>query len=254
MTLRLDQSLSTIVIAFALSACGGGGGGGGSGAISTPPAPVPTNAGGIWEGTSNTSGLILNFAGVVTESNEGRFFDDNGTQYIIDNISGNDGSITIDFTAVAQFGFVFLDGSAVTTGSLTGTVVERTSINGNYSIATGESGTISLTYNSIYDRDSSLSKLSGTWDENGFGILTFDPDGSFFEQDTFGCVFDGQASIIDSAFNVYSLTMTISLCGTGTNGQYSGLGVLTDLNATDDMFIVQMNSDTLIFTTSLLRL
>ena len=233
------------------SGCGGGGGGD---TASTPPAPVPTNVSGIWEGTSNTSGLILDFTGVITETNEGRFFDDNGTQYIVSNVSGNDGSVTLTFMAVAQFGFTFLDGSTVTTGSLTGTVVERTSFNGSYSVATGESGTISLTYNSLYDRDSSLSKLTGTWDENGFGILTFDPDGSFFEQDTFGCVFDGQASIIDPAYNAYSLTMTVSLCGAGADGQYSGLGVLADFNTTDDLFIVQMNSDTLIFTTSLFRL
>ena len=236
------------------SGCGGGGGGGTTPTLTTPPAPVPTNVSGIWEGTSNTSGLILNFSGVITENNEGRFLDENGTQYVLSNVSGNDGNITLSFTAFAQFGFAFLDGSTVTTGSLTGTVVERTSFDGSYSIATGESGTISLTYNSLYDRDSSLSKLTGTWDDDGFGILTFDPDGSFFEQDMFGCVFDGQASIIDPAYNAYSLTMTISLCGVGTDGQYSGLGVLADFNTTDDLFIVQMNSDTLIFTTSLFRL
>ena len=252
-----NKLLSSLIVFATLTACGGGGGGGTAPAppaSPAPPAPVPTNAGGIWEGTSNTSGLILNFAGVVTENGEGRFFDDNGTQYIVSNISGNDGSVTLNFTAVAQFGFVFLDGSTVTTGSLTGTVIEQTSFTGNFSVATGESGTISLTYNPIYERDSSFSKLEGLWDENGFGILSFNADGSFFEQDTFGCVFDGQASIIDPAFNVYSLNMTVSLCGAGVDGQYTGLGVLTDFASTDDTFILQMNDDDLIFTTSLFRM
>ena len=202
----------------------------------------------------NTSGLILNFAGVVAENGESRFFDDNGTQYLVTNISGNDGSISISFTAVAQFGFMFLDGSTVTTGTMTGTVVEQTSINGNYSVATGESGSISLTYNPIYERDSSFTKLSGSWDENGYGIMTVEANGSFYEQDIFGCVYDGQASIIDSAYNVYSLTMTVSLCGSDANGVYSGLGVLTDHAVTDDLLIVQMNSNNLIFTSALLRL
>jgi hypothetical protein len=160
----------------------------------------------------------------------------------------------MNFTAVAQFGFVFLDGSSVTTGSLTGTVVERTSINGNYSVATGESGTISLTYNSLYDRDSSLSKLAGQWDDSGFGILTVNSDGTFFEQDTFGCVYDGQASIIDAAYNVYGLTMDVSLCGVDFDGQYTGLGALSDFSVTDDLFILQMNSGNVIFTTTMLRL
>ncbi len=238
------------VLILLLTACGGGG----SGTTSAPPAPVSTNVGGIWEGTSNTSGLILDFVGVFTEDGEGRFFDENGTQYIVSNVSGNDGSVTMNFTAVAQFGFVFLDGSTVTNGTVSGTIVERSSFNGNYSVATGESGTISLAYDPIYDRDSSLAKLEGMWDENGFGIATFNPDGSFFEQDMFGCVYDGQASIIDPAYNVYALTMTISLCGAGADGVYSGLGSLTDFNTTDDLFILQMNSDTLIFTTALLRL
>lgn len=236
---------------FLVLSCGGGGGGGGP---TTPiPPPVATNPGGIWEGTSNTAGMILNLVGVFTERGEGRFFDDNGTQYIVSGISGNDGNVTMNFTAIAQFGFVFVDGSTVSTGTINGTVVERVSMEGNFSLATGETGTLSLTYNALYDRDSSLAKLTGSWSETN-GIVTFDPDGSFFEQDSFGCVADGQASIIDPAFNVYALAMTVSLCGAGVDGQYAGLGVLEDLNVTDDLFILQMNSGARIFTTTLLRL
>jgi hypothetical protein len=229
-------------------ACGGGGGG------TTAPPAVPTNAGGIWDGTSTAGGQTIALTGVVTENGEGRFFDDNGTQYIVSSMSGNDGSITMNVMAVAQFGFVFEDGSTVTTGTLSGTIVERASFNGDWSLATGESGTLSMTYDPLYERDSSLSKLEGMWGENSFGITIFDPDGSFFEEDIFGCVFNGQTSIIDPDYNVYEMNMTISLCGPEFDGQYSGLAVLTDFNTTDDMLIVQMNSDDLIFTTSLLRL
>ena len=169
-------------------------------------------------------------------------------------MSGDEGSITMNVMAVAQFGFVFEDGSTVTTGTLNGTIVERTSFNGDWSLTTGESGSLSMTYDPLYERDSSLSKLEGMWDENGFGIAIFDPDGAFFEQDIFGCVFNGQTSIIDPDYNVYEMNMRISLCGPGFDGQYSGLSVLTDFNTTDDMLVVQMNSNNLIFTTSLLRL
>ncbi len=234
-----------------VSGCGGGGS---SGSSTPPPTPVATNAGGIWEGTSTGGGQTIVLAGVITENGEGRFFDENGTQYIVSSISGNDGSITLNVMAVAQFGFVFTDGSTVTTGTLSGTIVERTSFIGDWSLATGESGTLSMTYDPLYDRSSSLAKLEGMWDEDGFGIATFAADGSFFEQDQFGCVFDGQATIIDPAYNVYAMTMTVSLCGAGADGQYSGLSVLTDFNTADDLLIVQMNSDALIFTTALLRL
>ena len=243
--------LTSWIFVIGLTACGGGGGGD---VATPPPAPVATKPGGIWQGTSNTSGLILEFAGVITENGQGRFVDENGTQYILNNVSGNEGNVSLSFTAYAQFGFVFLDGSTVTTGSMTGTVVERTSFTGNYSVATGEAGTISLTYNSLYDRDSSLSKMVGQWDDSGYGTLTVDSDGTFFEQDIFGCVYDGQVSIINADYNVYGLTMTVSLCGVGFDGDYTGLGSLDDNVATDDVFIFQMNSDSLIFTTYLYRL
>jgi hypothetical protein len=245
-SMRIKSILILVASAFLLFGCGDGS------AISPPPAPEPTNAGGIWEGTATTSGATLEFGGVISEEGEGRFFDDDGTQYIVSNLSGNDGSITLEFTAVAQSGFTFLDGSTVTTGNLSGTVVERTSFSGDYTMATGEAGTLSLTYNEIYERDSSHDKLTGMW-EGGFGVATFDPDGSFFEQDEFGCVLDGQASIIDPQYNAYELSMTVSNCGP-SDGQYAGLGMLLDFDTTEDLLIFQMNSDDLIFTTTLLRL
>jgi hypothetical protein len=217
-----------------------------------PFRPQPTNAAGIWEGTAVTGNVTLDTLGIVTESGEGRFVDENGTQYVIDTFSGNDGNVSLSFTAVAQVGFTFLDGSTVATGKMTGSVEEHGSFTGEYDLSTGESGTISMTYNPMYERDSSLDKLTGLWDEE-FGVASFDPSGSFFMQDSFGCVFEGQASIVDAQFNAYSLSMTVSSCGAGVDGQYTGLGVLSDLNSTEDLFIVQMNSDEWIFTTSLVR-
>jgi hypothetical protein len=238
-----------------VTACGGGSGSGSGGSgVSNPPTPVPTNPGGVWFGTSSGGGTTINIEGVITEDQEGRFIDENGTQYVITSISGNDGNISINFDAYAQFGYVFLDGSTSGTGSITGTINERSSFDGNSSFSTGESGTLSLTYDAIYERESSLAKLEGQWQED-YGVLNVDPDGSFFEQDQFGCVYDGQASIVDSNFNAYQLTMTVSNCGT-SNGNYAGLGILADLNVAndEDLLIVQMNSNALIFTTGLIRL
>ena len=256
--MKTKQTLALLTCIFLLSSCGGNDS---SSTIATPPPPPPpvaTNPGGIWEGTSNTDGMILEFHGVFTETGEGRFYDDRGTQYIVRNVRGNDGSITMDFSAIAPFGsyFLFLDGSKskVVTGTITGTIVERVSFEGDFSIIeTGESGTISLSYDALYERDSSLAKLEGMWDQDGDGILTVDADGTFFEQNKFGCVLTGQVSIIDPDYNVYALAMTVSLC-LDDNGQYTGLGVLADYQVTDDLFVVQMNSTTRIFTTSLLRL
>lgn len=232
-----------------LSACGGGGSSNESGAL-----PTPTNAGGIWIGSSSAGGFTIYIEGVITESGEGRFVDENGTQYIVTSITGNDGQIRINFNAYAQFGYVFLNGSTFGTGTITGTVRERSTFSGNFSFSTGEAGTISFAYDPLYDRDSSLAKISGQWNE-GFGVLVVDADGSFFEQDQFGCVYDGRVSIISPNYNAYRLTMNVSNCGSD-NGNYQGVGVLADLNVPGDenMFILQMNSNSLIFTTWLERM
>ena len=245
--------ISTVLILSAiLVSCGGGGGSidlSGSG-----PNAVATEPGGIWAGTSTSQGVTIAIQGVITEDRDGRFVDENGTQYVVVGIFGNDGDITITFSAYAQFGYQFLDGSTSGQGRIEGTIVERSTFSGSFSFSTGESGTITMAYDPLYDRDSSLDKLSGSWDE-GLGILTVDPNGSFFEQDQFGCIYNGQVSIIDAMFNAYRLTMTASNCGLD-NGDYDGIGVLADLvvDGDEDLFIVQMNSNALIFTTSLERL
>ena len=188
---------SLFLLSTILTACGGGGGSDGGGTL-----PVPTNAGGIWVGSSSAGGFTIFIEGIITESGEGRFVDENGTQYIVTRITGNDGQIQINFNAYAQFGYVFLNGSTFGTGTITGAVRERSSFSGNFSFSTGEAGTISFTYDPLYERDSSLTKIAGQWNE-AFGVLIVDADGSFFEQDQFGCVYDGQVSIISANYNAY---------------------------------------------------
>jgi hypothetical protein len=246
---------SIISLSAILLSCGGGGGPqtldlSGTGG----PPPEPANPGGIWLGTLTSSGTIINIEGVITEDSEGRFVDENGTQYVVTGIGGSGNIRGVNFDAYAQDGFQFLDGSTIAFGNITGTVVERSTFSGGFSFSTGESGAFSMAYDPIYDRDSSLNKLSGSWDE-GFGVMTVDPDGSFFEQDQFGCIYNGQVSIIDAMFNAYRLTMTVSNCGLD-NGDYDGIGVLADLTVDGDenLFIVQMNSLDLIFTSFLERL
>jgi hypothetical protein len=246
------KKISMTLFVLTLAACGGGGG---SINLSGPgPNAVATEPGGIWFGTSTSQGVVIAIEGVITEDREGRFVDENGTQYVVNGIFGSDGDIGITFSAYAQFGYQFLDGSTSGQGRIDGTVVERSTFSGTFSFSTGESGTIAMAYDPIYERDSSLDKLSGSWDE-GFGVMTVDPNGSFFEQDQFGCIYNGQVSIIDAMFNAYRLTMTVSNCGLD-NGDYDGIGVLADLIADgdEDLFIVQMNSLELIFTAFLERL
>lgn len=232
------------LLAIAQSGCSSG--------DSDPPVPQPTRADGIWEGSASSAAGTMEFSGVVTEAGEGRFVDGFGTQYLISSIEGVEGDVTIRFTAMTRPGLSFTDGSTVTTGSFTGTIARRATVDGSYTLSSGETGTISMAYNPIYERDSSLDKLTGPWDEQ-LGIQVFDPDGSFFEQDGFGCIYQGQAFILDPDYNVYGLTMMISLCG-AADGEYEGVGVLADFQATEDLFLVLLNNEQAVVSTSMLRL
>lgn len=239
-----------------IASCGGGGGGSGSSVSPPPPPPPPpTNAGGVWEGSTfnDQAGVTFVTIGAVTENNgEARFFNDAGQQFVLSGISGSGGDISATITAIATAGTSFIDGSTISSGTLTGTVVERTSIEGEWSLNTGESGTLTLQYNEVYERGSDLDRLVGFWSDSFGVIYSVEGTGGIFAQDGTGCVYDGESRIINASYNVYRVLLTVSNCP-GVNGDYSGIGVLADDRATDDSFIVQMDNGEWIFTDQLLK-
>jgi hypothetical protein len=124
-------------------------------------------------------------------------------------------------------------------------------MSGDWVLATGETGTMNLDYNSDYDVDTSLTLLTGNWQE-AFGVMAFDPDGSFFEQDIDGCVLSGQASVIDSTYNAYDIVMEISLCDPESNGNWSGVAFSDGVDT--DVLILFLNKGELFFLEFLDRL
>jgi hypothetical protein len=71
-----------------------------------------------------------------------------------------------------------------------------------------------LTYNPIYDRDSSLATLAGNFEDLRTGaIVNINSNGVAFSQNPAnGCVLNGQASIINAQFNAYRVQYTYSSC------------------------------------------
>ena len=116
---------------------------------------------------------------------------------------------------------------------LNGVVVTKDNIQGDYTW--GEDfGRFVLNYSPLYEQSSSLSKLEGMWTFNEassggtiFTItITVDPDGTLFGSNTEGCIYNGKFGIIDSRYNVYSMSIELSLCG-DLNGEYEGLAFLS---------------------------
>ena len=255
------RTIAVFLVFVLLASCGGGGVVGGFPALTgdigpLPPPPPPTNAGGVWEGSTfnNNAGLTFETIGVVTENGtQARFVNDQGQQFILVDLGGIAGNVSAPVTAIAPPGTVFIDGSTRTSGTLTATVVERTSIDGSWSLNTGETGTITMSYNVLYERGSDLARTVGSWMDSFGVVYSVDATGDIFAQDAVGCVYDGAVDIIRAPYNAYRVDLTVSSCP-GADGNYSGLGVLADDVGTDDAFVIQLDNGQISITDVLLKL
>lgn len=251
--MKIKSQILLIVISLAvLVSCGGGG----STTSTPPPAVQNADPGGIWRGTF-TSDVVNETAdalGVVTENGEIRFLSfGEGAQFFGQlNVTGNSFSGTLN--AVSLAGFQFINGSSSGTVSVSGTISSRVQISGSYS-GVGDSGTFAFTYDPLYERQSSLSRISGNWSAGGdllfkagtvgnvdgaIGVV-IESNGVLSAGDTDFCDYDGLANVLDSSFNVYDVQVNISACGS-LNGQYQGFGVLSDSVSTDDTLTVAISN------------
>lgn len=235
-----------LVATIGLSLCVLTGCGSSGGDASTPAAVADAKMGGIWEGTSTWGGETQTLIGVTTDDGRFRFVSlDTDGQYVGSISVSNQNQISGSGTGVAPDGSLWSDGSKVATVSLSGTLSERDSLTGSWSSSTGESGNFNLNFDPIYDRPSSLAKVSGTYtayEEDGPDIvsITIDSGGSINGQDIFGCIYSGMMSLIDSEFNVYEITLTLANCG-ADNRTVTGLAGLFDGAGTDDRLLTSVD-------------
>lgn len=197
-----------------LTACGGSSGGDGGGTSTLPPVANLTKAGGSWNGQMTTDGIagFDQVRGVISERGDGVFLG-NTALYIVTGVSGVDGNVVLTFTGYTEPGYVFSDGSTVSEGTFDGIVVERNSITGSWSTASGDSGALSVEYHPGYDIPSSMTILAGIYSNDYDGTVVIDPDGSFFMQYSDGCTLNGVAGEIDTNYNLYDMSFDISNCG-----------------------------------------
>ena len=236
----------TISVVGILSIVGSGGGGGSSSGSDGTPAPIADQKlGGIWfgTGTNNLEPDIVKTALVIsTDAGEFRFISSEGVQSV-GNLSVIGQELTGTSVDYAPQGFVFLNGMPTTTGTYSGTIVERESIEGAWQGSTGEFGDFVLTYDDRHKIQSSLATVSGTYtgfDEFNVPISSFvvDAAGNINGSDSFGCIYSGRIQIIDPAYNVYRINVNAENCGQ-LNGSYSGLG---GYDPSDSSFTYQIDN------------
>jgi hypothetical protein len=248
---RRSAFFFSLAVCLLISACGSGGGGD-TGSSSSPPQSIA----GIWTGTftSNVLHTAYGVGGLITESGTARFANTSLLSQYGGQATVNGGSFTSAATAYAPYGGTLPDGSTVGPVSISGTFTEKGVMSGSYSGA-GDSGTFYLTYSSLFDRPSSLSAIAGTWTASAAGYantLMIDSGGNITGSSTSGCTYSGNVGVIDSTHNLYSLTLTIGNCG-GRDGSYSGLAALTDVNATNDSFLISVSNASYSYVSTVMR-
>lgn len=215
-----------LCIAFLLSlaACGGGD-------SSDSTANTTVSVDGIWTGTftSNVSQNSYDLVGLIENQRLIFVSFSAGTLYE-GSVSTDNNNFTANLTAYEQGGGRFAN------TTVTGTFAESSTLNGSYTSSNGDSGTISLHFESLYNRSSSFSLLQGTWshtDATGTTTISVDGDGNVSGADSAGCMYSGLIEIIDANHHIYDLTLNVSACSV-YNGQYAGFVFLDDTVTTND--------------------
>ncbi|MAM70952.1 MAG: hypothetical protein CMP91_07430 [Gammaproteobacteria bacterium] len=229
----MNKILLAILFSLSLSACGGGGGG------ASAPVVIPdVDVSGLWSGTFSQDGVGsfelfgLFFRGeLVARSYEGETLYVGSYTVNQDNVSGS---------AIAR---AFGTGEpAVRLGIVTfqGIAVERSQISLTYTSDFGATGSISVFYDSIYDRESSQAILAGDYTSSE-GTVTIGADSAFTIPGiaTNGCDFEGFFRIIDGSQNLYRVTGSRNGCDDPVlDGNYLGYATLTDNTGFNDQLIV----------------
>lgn len=145
------------------------------------------------------------------------------------------GSVSLDGQYyLAKYNLFALDGAPFDYATITGELNDGI-INSHFvTLNGGDTGSLTISYNDIYEQDSSLEKLSGGWhftDRDGLLIkLSIDELGIVQGQDSDQCEYTGQIAIIDADYNVYDVAMNIANCGS-VNGTYNGMAYLETSDA-----------------------
>ncbi len=222
-----------------LAACGDGGG-----SSNLAPPPPNVSPGGLWtaqwiEASGPTAGDSMSLKALVTEA--GDFFyagydATNGCavvgfgQLAVSGsaVSGTTQNAVVAYSAAgANTGCAYPDGTTYGTGSVAGTISERSAA--NLTVASQTALGLALpvethawTYNGLYALPSSLATIAANY-VDGANTLTISANGAVYEQDpATGCVINGTVSILDASYNAYGIRLTFSNC-TGQSVLLNGL-------------------------------
>ena len=185
---------------------------------------APLRADGIYEGmlTDEVTRQQVPVIAIIAENGDGRMSGEDGTYYYRLNVAESSNGLSGSFHGYSEAGH-FPNGNQLTSGSLTATA-NSSGLSGTLTDTSGDTETLSLTFDGAYDLTSSLPMLAGDWSyaANGFTLTaTISTDGTLSAVDSNGCSYSGAFGLIDPSFNAYNASYTLS-CG-GTDVTYTGV-------------------------------
>lgn len=228
---------AALVIVLGVAGCKG------TGYSKAPPSTTPT-ATGIWTGSDTVTGQGV--IGYIDTAGTAVIIRADGVQFVgPTQLSGD--TLIAAVIGYSNFPATFTDGSNYGLGTLNGTVASGSTLTLTLSFTTN-GGTLltdswSLTYSALSTSGSSLSTLAANYTDSASGsVLSISANGAMSSQNaTTGCVLNGTASIIDSAYDIYRVTITYGNC-TGSyaplNGvQLTGVAVLNSSTSPSQLTI-----------------
>lgn len=243
--MKIHQILSVLITFAFMFIASGCGSSSDSGTVTPPPTFTNADPTGIWEGTFTEDGVgTFDLIGIVYENKVMLSSIARGVVYIgAASVSGD--SITATPTNYANSSFLF------ESADMLGTVSTKSIISGTFTTSSGKVGSFSLAYNAVTDKEASLAIIDGNWTRAGgyTVVISADSSGAITGSDTYGCVYIGSISVIDTAVNIYDLAFEASSCSvTIYNGTFSGYLFVTDTVTTNDTITYFFdNTDTMVF-------
>ena len=229
-------SSCVLVLIFILAGCDSDEGGG-----FAPAPPQDQSLGGIWLGVDTNGNEV---ALISTESGQFRWFADTGEQgFGTGSVSGT--AVILNYSQVAELGFTLFDGGVLADCTATGTLQERQTLTVTTNCTTDLDGTfsvfVSLTYQALYERNSSLALIAGNYNDDSL-VLSINADGVMFGQSSVTvCVVNGLVSIIDRNFNLYDVLLGFSNCvgqSEVLNGTtFTGIATLDNTESPELLFV-----------------
>lgn len=145
------------------------------------------------------------------------------------NVEGEDGNY------FANYNLYSLDGAPFDEAKITG-ILKNGEIESYFkTLNGGDIGKLTITYNPIYENNSSLDLLEGKWsftDRDGLVIDAEIANGEITGNDSDSCNYSGAFSLIDTNFNAYNVKVVIKNCHT-VDGEYTGLAYLDNKDNVD---------------------